>query len=71
MPKYAPLIKTSRANNCEPIDKNYIFYKAAAICRKLYLTKNKSIGVGSLRVMFIKKERRGCQPPKAFWRKNY
>jgi small subunit ribosomal protein S19e len=66
MPKYAPLVKTSRAHDCEPIDPNYIFYKAAAICRKLYLTKSKSIGVGSLRVMFSKKERRGCQPPKAF-----
>jgi small subunit ribosomal protein S19e len=66
LPKYAPLVKTSRANDCEPINPDYIFYKAAAIARKLYLTKSKNIGVGSLRVMFSKKERRGSQPPKTF-----
>ena len=66
VPKYAPLVKCSRANDCEPIDPDYIFYKAAAICRKLYLTKSKNLGVGSLRVMFSKKERRGCQPPRTF-----
>ena len=59
LPKYAPLVKTSRANDCEPINPDYIYYKAAAICRKLYLTKSKNIGVGSLRSMFSKKERRG------------
>ena len=66
IPKYAPLVKTSRAHDCEPIDPDYIFYKAAAICRKLYITKSKNVGVGSLRVMFSKKERRGSQPPKTF-----
>ena len=66
LPKYAPLVKTSRANDCEPINPDYIFYKAAAIARKLYATKSKNIGVGSLRVMFSKKERRGSQPPKTF-----
>ena len=66
VPKYAPLVKTSKSNDCEPIDPNYIFCRAAAICRKLYLTKSKNLGVGSLRVMFSKKQRRGCQPPKTF-----
>ena len=66
LPKYSRLVKTSRANDCEPINPDYIFYKAAAIARKLYLTKSKNIGVGSLRVMFSKKERRGSQPPKTF-----
>ena len=66
VPKYAPLVKSSRANDCEPINPDYIFYKAAAIARKLYVTKSKNIGVGSLRVMFSKKERRGSQPPKTF-----
>jgi len=66
LPKYAPLVKASRANDCEPINPDYIFYKAAAIARKLYVTKSKNIGVGSLRVMFSKKERRGSQPPKTF-----
>ena len=66
IPKYAPLVKSSRANDCEPINPDYIYYKAAAIVRKLYLAKSKNIGVGSLRVMFSKKERRGSQPPKTF-----
>ena len=66
VPAYAPLVKTSRSNDCEPINPDYIFYKAAAICRKLYLTKSKNLGVGSLRSMFSKKERRGSQPPKTF-----
>ena len=66
LPKYAPLVKTSRANDCEPINPDYFYYKAAAIVRKLYATKSKNVGVGSLRVMFSKKERRGSQPPKTF-----
>ena len=66
VPAYAPLVKTSRSNDCEPINPDYIFYKAAAICRKLYLTKSKNLGVGSLRSMFSKKQRRGSQPPRTF-----
>ena len=66
LPKYALLVKTSKSNDCEPINPDYIFYKAAAICRKLYVTKSKNLGVGSLRSMFSKKQRRGCQPPKTF-----
>ena len=66
MPKYALLVKCSKANDCEPINQDYIYYKAAAICRKLYLTKSKNLGVGSLRNMFSKKQRRGSQPPKTF-----
>ena len=30
VPKYAPLVKSSKANDCEPINPDYIFYKAAA-----------------------------------------
>ena len=66
VPKYAALVKCSRANDCEPISQDYIYYKAAAICRKLYLSKSKNLGVGSLRSMFSKKQRRGSQPPKTF-----
>ena len=66
VPKYAALVKCSRANDCEPISPDYIYYKAAAICRKLYLSKSKNLGVGSLRSMFSKKQRRGSQPPKTF-----
>ena len=66
LPKFSALVKSSRANDCEPINADYIYYKAAAICRKLYITKSKNLGVGSLRSMFSKKQRRGCQPPKTF-----
>ena len=66
VPKYAPLVKTSKSNDCEPISQDYIYYRAAAICRKLYLTKSKNLGVGSLRSMFSKKQRRGAQPPRTF-----
>ena len=66
MPKYAPLVKTSKSNDCEPINPDYIYYRAAAICRKLYLSKSKNLGVGSLRSMFSKKQRRGSQPPRRF-----
>jgi len=66
LPKYAPLVKTSKSNDCEPISQDYIYYRAAAICRKLYLTKSKNLGVGSLRSMFSKKQRRGSQPPRTF-----
>ena len=66
LPKFSALVKTSRANDCEPINADYIYYKAAAICRKLYITKSKNLGVGSLRSMFSKKQRRGSQPPKTF-----
>ena len=41
-----------------------MFYKAAAIARILYITKSKSIGVGSLKSFFGKKMRRGVEPPK-------
>ena len=66
LPKYSALVKCSKSNDTEPINPDYFYYRAAAICRKLYLTKSKNIGVGSLRVMFSKKQRRGCQPPKTF-----
>ena len=66
VPKYAPLVKTSKSNDCDPSSQDYIYYRAAAICRKLYLTKSKNLGVGSLRSMFSKKQRRGSQPPRTF-----
>ena len=66
LPKYSAMVKSSKANDCEPICPDYFYYKAAAICRKLYLTKSKNLGVGSLRSMFSKKQRRGSQPPKTF-----
>ena len=66
LPSYSALVKCSKSNDTEPINADYIFYRAAAIVRKLYITKSKNLGVGSLRVMFSKKQRRGSQPPKTF-----
>lgn len=66
LPKYSTLVKNSKANDCQPLDPDYMYYRAAAICRKLYLTKSKNLGIGSLRSMFSKKQRRGSQPSKTF-----
>jgi len=35
----------------------------AAVARQIYLTKSKSLGVGTLKRMFGKKKRRGAQAP--------
>ena len=61
---WSNLVKCSHANEVVPLDPDYMFYKAAAIARILYVTKSKSIGVGSLRSFFGKKMRRGVEPPK-------
>lgn len=63
-PKWSSLVKCSHANELSPISSDYMYFKAAAICRILYITKSKTIGVGSLKSIFGKKERRGSQPPK-------
>ena len=62
--KWSNLVKCSHANEVVPLDPDYMFYKAAAIARILYVTKSKAIGVGSLRSFFGKKMRRGVEPPK-------
>ena len=64
LPKWSYLVKSSHANEVVPLDPDYMFYKAAAIARILYVTKSKSIGVGSLKSFFGKKMRRGVEPPK-------
>ena len=64
LPKWSYLVKSSHANEVVPLDPDYMFYKAAAICRILYVTKSKAIGVGSLKSFFGKKMRRGVEPPK-------
>ena len=64
--KWGDLVKTSQANDIHPCDQDYWFYRAAAICRKLYLTKSKNLGIGNLRLHFGMKKRRGAQPPRFF-----
>ena len=55
LPKWSYLVKSSHANEVVPLDPDYMFYKAAAIARILYITKSKAIGVGSLKSLFGKK----------------
>ena len=62
LPKWSNIVKSSHANEVVPLDPDYMFYKAAAIARILYVTKSKSIGVGSLKSFFGKKMRRGVEP---------
>ncbi len=64
--KYVNLVKCSKANDLQPYDSDYIYEKAAAICRTLYFDRTKTLGVGKLRVIFGMKKRRGAQPPKFF-----
>lgn len=64
LPKWSSLVKCSHANEIVPLNPDYMYYKAAAIARMLYITKSKTVGVGSIRTMFGKKERRGAQPAK-------
>lgn len=64
IPKWSSLVKCSHANELSPLNPDYMYYKAAAIARILYLANSKTIGVGSLKSIFGKKERRGSQPPK-------
>lgn len=63
LPKWSNLVKSANSNELAPLDPDFMYYKAAAIARILYVKKSKTIGVGSLRTMFGKKQRRGCQPP--------
>ena len=65
LPEWSPIVKCSHANEIVPLSNDYLYIKAAAIARILYVTKKKSLGVGSLRTFFGKKKRRGVQPPKS------
>ena len=66
LPLYSALVKCSKSKDIKPINSYYVFYRSAVITRKLYINKNLNLGVGSLRVMFSRKQRRGFQPPKTF-----
>ena len=59
-------MKASRENDCKQINADYIYYKAAAICRKLYIAKRKNLWVGLLKSILNKKQRRGSKPSKTF-----
>ena len=65
LPEWSPIVKCCHANEIVPLSNDYLYVKAAASARILYVTKKKSLGVGSLRSFFGKKKRRGVQPPKS------
>ena len=62
LPGYSTLVKCARSNELNPIDPDWFFHKAAAIARQVYITKSKTLGVGSLKCLLGKKYRRGRLP---------
>ena len=47
-----------------PLDPDWLFYKAAAIARQIYVSQSINIGIGTLKAFFGKKKRNGVRPPK-------
>lgn len=47
-----------------PLDADWLFYKAAAIARQIYVSRSVNIGIGSLKAFFGRKKRNGVRPPK-------
>ena len=64
LPSYATsaLVKCSHSNELSPLDANWFFHKAAAVARQIYVSKSKTLGVGSLRSVLGKKQRRWRLP---------
>jgi len=58
------IVKCSHANELSPADPDWMFTKAAAIARKIYVSRSINIGVGSLKTFYGMKKRRGAHPPK-------
>ena len=63
VPQWAFLVKCSHGNELPPLDSNWIFHKAAAVCRRLYVTQKMTVGVGHLKRHFGMKKRNGVKPP--------
>lgn len=47
-----------------PLDDDWLFHKAAAIARRIYVSQKTTIGIGSLKTFLGKKKRKGVRPPK-------
>ena len=60
VPKWCDVVKTGIHKELAPYDPDWYFIRAAAIARKVYLREGS--GVGSLRVRFGGKQRRGARP---------
>jgi ribosomal protein S19E (S16A) len=47
-----------------PLDADWFYNKAAAVCRKIYLNKTNTLGIQTLKAMFGKKKRGSVKSPK-------
>ena len=56
------IVKTSCKNELNPYNQDWLYIRAAAIARKVYLRQN--IGVGALKHIFGGKWRRGVRTPR-------
>lgn len=61
MPEWARFVKTSVGKDRHPVDKDWWFFRAASILRKLYV-HNKPIGVNKLKIKYSCKKNRGMKP---------
>ncbi|KAF8820052.1 ribosomal protein RPS19 [Cardiosporidium cionae] len=59
-PSWADYVKTGVAKELAPLDSDWIYVRAAAIIRHLYIRPD--TGVGAFRKVFSSKQRRGAAP---------
>merc|ERR1712167_478544 len=62
LPKWLNMVKTSCRNELAPYNENWLYIRAAALARKVYLRQN--IGVGALKHIYGGKWRRGVRTPR-------
>jgi small subunit ribosomal protein S19e len=62
--QWSYLVKSGHANELSPLDPDWLFYKAAAIARQIYVSKSINVGVGTLKAFLGKKKRNGVRPPR-------
>eukprot|EP00892_Ulva_mutabilis_P004202 jgi/Ulvmu1/2153/UM129_0013.1 len=61
LPAWVDIVKTSKSKELPPLDPDWYYVRAAAICRKVY--ERQGLGVGCLRKLFGKSNRsRGARP---------
>ena len=58
------MVKAGHGNDTHPVDADWLFHKAAAVARQIYISKSQDIGLGSLKAIFGRKKRGGVRPPK-------
>ena len=62
VPKWQDMVKTSCRNELAPYNTEWLYVRAAALARKVYLRQN--IGVGALKHIYGGKWRRGVRTPR-------